>query len=43
VELAHVDPATLDKKANASLIYEPKTTIYLVPEAARKLSMAMVH
>ena len=42
VEVAHFDPDTCDKQAHANLIYEPKTTIYLSTEAARKLSMAMV-
>jgi hypothetical protein len=42
VEVAHFDPATTDKKEYARLIYETKTTIYLSPEAARKLSLAMV-
>jgi hypothetical protein len=42
VEVAHFDPATFTKEQYANLVYEPKTTIYLSPEAARKLSMAMV-
>jgi hypothetical protein len=42
VEVAHFDPDTFTRKEYASLIYEPKTTIYLSPEAARKLSVAMV-
>ena len=42
VEVAHSDPDTLSKKESASPVYEPKTTIYLSPAAARKLSWAMV-
>jgi hypothetical protein len=43
VEVAHFDPATFTDEQAAGLVYEAKTTIYLTPAAARKVSMAMMY